>query len=234
MLTWLHAVPEVTGIHQLSVASITDCFQRSGQYSWLDHTPHNVHRWPLFAKAVEDFRLIHIVRDGRAVFSSVRQLDWGPRTAEAAATWWASEIASGLATEQELGPERSYRVRYEDIVADPSRAMRELCSWLSIAYSDELLSGSGYDKPRYLGRQHDRVGKPPTSTRGLAYRTELPPAARSQFEYYTYNLLTFFGYPVEGLGSVPSSWNKTSDRIRETVYRVALNPVRSASRLVRA
>ena len=45
---------------------------------WVDHTPVNLKFFMHLVKHYERAKFIHIVRDGRAVASSVIPLEWGP------------------------------------------------------------------------------------------------------------------------------------------------------------
>lgn len=45
---------------------------------WVDHTPANIrYAWTLL-HLFPDAKMIHIIRDGRAVAASILPLDWGP------------------------------------------------------------------------------------------------------------------------------------------------------------
>lgn len=67
---------------------------------WIDHTPKNIRHAQTLFTAFPDARMVHIVRDGRAVAASVLlPLDWGPNVIESAARFWAERLAYGLAAE---------------------------------------------------------------------------------------------------------------------------------------
>ncbi|MCH7768387.1 MAG: sulfotransferase, partial [Nitrospinae bacterium] len=62
---------------------------------WIDHTPVNImYAWTIF-NVFPDAKMVHIVRDGRAVAASVMPLDWGPNEIHRAAQFWVRGIAYG-------------------------------------------------------------------------------------------------------------------------------------------
>lgn len=87
-----------------------------------------------------DLRLVHVVREGRAVVNArltdrtgnarstgLRRLT---RTFRAARRWW-HEYDELLAVEREMGP-RAIRIRYEDLCRDPRATMRRIGDFLEL------------------------------------------------------------------------------------------------------
>ena len=61
----------------------------------LERTPWHVYDLELIAQFYPDARVIHIIRDGRAVARSLIAMDWGPDTMEAAAEEWRTSVEAG-------------------------------------------------------------------------------------------------------------------------------------------
>ena len=57
---------------------------------WVDHTPQNLIHAKLLVDLFPDARMIHIVRDGRAVANSLMRVDRGPNNIEDAANFWVN------------------------------------------------------------------------------------------------------------------------------------------------
>jgi hypothetical protein len=108
---------------------------------WLDHTPQNIRHTQTLLDLFPEARMIHIVRDGRAVASSLMRVDWGPNEVQEAAHFWVESLAHGFAAELLFGPERVMRVRYEDLVQDPGSTLKRLCPRLDIRYELETSRG---------------------------------------------------------------------------------------------
>jgi hypothetical protein len=170
---------------------------------WVDHTPLSVRHARALFELFPDARMVHIVRDGRAVAASVLPLDWGPGNADAAARTWIESLAHGLAAEALLGPERIRRVRYEDVVLRPETTLRELAEWLGIGYVDAIGNGDGgLELPRHTREQHRLVGGAPDASRIEAWRTTLTGRQIEIYESVAAPMLLHMGYePVHGLGA---------------------------------
>lgn len=208
---------------------------RANWTDWIDHTPWNLRFACLLLSAYPGARLLHVVRDGRAVAASVMDLDWGPNTPEAAAGWWMESIAPGLAAEMALPSDRVLRVRYEDLVGNTEQTMESVASFLGIGFDSKLIEGGGYRPPRHAQQQHALVDKPPSESRIEAWRTKLDPKDIQIFESSTGDLLEFLGYSLSGLPRYsPSSAKRFLTAEKEYLFKFLLNPVRSRVRIMRA
>lgn len=198
----------------------------------IDQSPDNVLSAHLLAEAFPTSRFIHLVRDGRAVFNSVKNLAWGPRTPFAAATWWASQIAPGLALEQSLGPDRVLRVRYEDLVQDPHATLQRLCEFIGIRFVPEMVAGGGVKLSPYASDVHPNIGQSPLVSRMNAWETQLLAEEAEGFTLTTTALLHWLGYSVPA-----NTWHKTLPKGRrarwiaeELLFRHFVKPVRQKLR----
>jgi hypothetical protein len=177
---------------------------RSGDTAWIDHTPANAWRCSVLFRTLPDSRMVHLVRDARAVSASVLPLDWGPNTALVAGRWWVDRVRSGLASEAIWGPERVLRSRYEDLLSDPQGELERVCAFLGLDYDPAMLRGDGFRPPRYSEAQHELVGAPPDPKRAEAWRTALADRAVADVEVAAGPLLEDLGYPlVHGSRSRP-------------------------------
>ena len=82
---------------------------------------------------------MHIVRDGRDVVPSILGMSFGPDRFAEAVLFWQRRVEQGLAGGAALGPERYREIRYEALVADPEAVLRDLCPFLGLEYSAEML-----------------------------------------------------------------------------------------------
>lgn len=243
---------EAPSVHELSLAGSTgsDSFPalvdhlvaRYGQNVgkpdaevWVDHTPGNMRRAAALNEMFPEARLIHLIRDGRAVASSVKPLDWGPNTAGAAARWWVDGVAMGFAASEFFG-QRSISVRFEDLVLEPDVWMKLICEFLELEYEPGMVSGSGFQIPRYTRQQHDLVGRPPDAERIEAWRYDLTHREIEIFESIATDFLSGLGYePIQGLASRPRSvWERMSQLVRELAHHLVINPLRRRRRIKRS
>ena len=180
---------------------VVSCYaQRQNRASariWVDHTPENITYASTLMDLFPQAKIVHIVRDGRAVAASVMQLDWGPNTIIKAARWWMRMTSFGLAAETLLGPERIMRVKYEDLVLAPAETLQRLCAFLGMEYQPEMTRATGFKPPRYTNRQHTLIGTEPDARLATRWETHLSPRQIEVFENLTRNFLSYLGYPLQ-------------------------------------
>jgi hypothetical protein len=113
----------------------------AGKARWAEKTPQNIRHLDWILERFPAASVIHIIRDGRDVVCSMRgHPDWRwvdggwqkvvvPRPLEWYARRWLADTAAGTARRQDP---RYVEVRYEDLVADPGLAMRDICAGIGI------------------------------------------------------------------------------------------------------
>jgi hypothetical protein len=113
--------------------------ERDGATRWGDKTPYYL-EWIDEIKAVwPDAKLIEIVRDGRDVALSIMPLPFGGNNVHVAASDWARGVRLGQEAAARY-PGDVFTVRYEDLTADPITWVPQLCEFVGIEYSDDMLA----------------------------------------------------------------------------------------------
>ena len=164
---------------------------------WVDHTPSNTRYATTLFSLFPNAKLLHIVRDGRAIAASAMPLDWGPSTVVHAARWWSERVAHGLATECADAHKRVLRVHYESLVRAPRETLQQICAFLELPVRNELARGGGFQVPSYTRAQHSLAGSPPDPGRIDNWKRQLTPRQVEIFEYLTGDLLEQLGYSLE-------------------------------------
>jgi len=187
---------------------------------WVDHTPGNIHLAAELMACHPNARMVHLVRDGRAVAASVMPLDWGAYTVTAAAKYWLWNVEVGVATEQ-LYPERVIRVHYEQLVANPAEELRRLCGFLGMDYSASMLNGKGFNVPGYTRQQHLLVGEGPVAGRADAWKNQLGVRQIALFERIAGDWLKVLGYQLSAppMSGLSYELYRTRDRLLEPAMR---------------
>jgi hypothetical protein len=166
---------------------------------WIDHTPKNALYTATLFRTFPEAKMIHIVRDGRAVAASILPLDWGPNEIEPAARFWAGRLAYGLIAES-CWPDKVFRVHYEDLVQGPEVTLQKLCTVLDLTYDPAMNQTAGFQVPQYTAQQHALIGQVPDRSRVSGWEKQLTPRQVEIFEYTTGDLLEMLGYrPKFGL-----------------------------------
>jgi hypothetical protein len=184
---------------------------------WVDHTPENINYAPTLLRLFPDARIVHIVRDGRAVANSIMPLDWGPNTVIKAAAWWEEIVRQGLALEEIYPADHIVRVRYEDLVSAPETTVTALCERLDLAYEPQMLTASGFRAPGYTTGQHAMIGKRPDASRAERWKRALTSRQIEIFESRAAALLRELGYALqyEGEAQPPTLQERRRARITE-------------------
>ena len=181
-----------------------------------DKTPSHLLHMELLATSFPEARFVHIVRDGRDVVPSILGMSFGPDRFAQGVLFWQRRVERGLAGGKALGAGRYREIRYEALVADPERVLRDVCPFLGLEYSDEML--------RYHERADDLLGgmratrhvqgvrRPPT--RGVRdWRTALDPHDVQLFEALAGDLLDRLGYERSGM-AIPNRVRAEAQAIR--------------------
>lgn len=112
---------------------------------WGDKNPHYAARPETVATLRACYpgaRLVHIVRDPRAVVASLmrKRKDSGEAwiAPEQAHTMVVGHVDNARRCVEEAGAARGYELRYEDLVADDEGAARRLFSWLGVPFAPEV------------------------------------------------------------------------------------------------
>lgn len=180
---------------------------------WFDHDPYNLRDRKTILEHFPDARFIHLVRDGRAVAASVMPLDWGPNTIYYAAHFYKKSVGYGLEAKKELSKHQIMRVRYEDIIKNPSEELEAICNWLDIEFSSDMVNAEGFKPPKYTIKQHQAVNQKADPTKLMGWKKKLNKGQIKVFESIAGGLLEELGY--ERL--MPKSY--PPNKIRRYIFR---------------
>jgi hypothetical protein len=124
--------------------------KEAGKDRWVEKTPKHVVCLGYLLGAFPNGRFIHVIRDGRDVACSLRN---HPKAAfrdgkiiplntnnpiSKCIDRWVDDTAAGLSYR---GHPRVLEVRYEDLVGDPERTIRAVCSFVGEEYDAACVSG---------------------------------------------------------------------------------------------
>jgi hypothetical protein len=204
--------PAVLGLFMNLVAAEQQCER------WIDDTPDNVFSLREISDQFPDARVIHVIRDGRAVALSLARLGWcGVRTDNFdkalcySALKWQQSVAAGRKAAVFLG-DRYFELSYEQLVQDYDRVVNELCRFLDIPPIDsEALSGGrinvGRNPESSLGTPNtpfDDLSTGISDKAAFRWKTALTGKQISMIEGYVGRMLTDLGYPLVGEQGLPA------------------------------
>ena len=112
----------------------------------VDKTPDHAVWIDVISEILPAARVLHVVRDSRAVCASLISAGWkawgagwAPTRASAAADIWMTHVAAAEQAGATLGPTRFLRVRYEDLHAEPLVELRRIWGFLGLSCDDATL-----------------------------------------------------------------------------------------------
>ena len=207
-----------------------------GKSRYGDKTPGYVTHIGLLGELFPETRFVHIIRDARDVAMAYLDRDeWGPSTLADAALYWRSRVGRGRAAGRLLGASRYREVRYEEMVDDPEKTTRALCTFLDLEFHPAMLEF------HRRGEDFASTTRHPDAFRGLAqpitkgmrdWRTQMAPDDIALVEAITGDLLAELGYEVTGTGAgvrlsasvavARASWQakRLGARLRPTIRKV--------------
>jgi hypothetical protein len=194
-------------------------YQAAGQVAGarlvVDSSKHGALAWCLRHTDL-DLRVVHVIRDARAVAYSWTRRVIRPESGRAEMTryrpgrsallWNAQNSALGLLAGRGVPV---LRVRYEQFVADPVRTLRQVAGFAGLDLATADLDFLGRSRVT-LGTGHSAAGNPMRFTTGAvplhsddAWRCALAPRHRRLVGALCAPLLAAYGYPLRTAAPLP-------------------------------
>jgi hypothetical protein len=171
--------------------------------------------WPrigFLRKIFPEARFIHVLRDGRAVASSLLKVDWwwgwrgpsvwrwGELSPEHRSEWersgksfialagiqWKILMDAAEQAVKELPPDRLWEVKYEALCQDPMRHMEAACRFAGLTWNPATAS---------------RIARVPVKSENEKWRRDLTPSQQATLESVLAGHLQKLGYAVAAASS---------------------------------
>jgi hypothetical protein len=182
-------------------AALYDQYRRAkGKDRWGCKSTFVVHYADRVRRVHPGARFIHLVRDGRDVAVSARRSVFNHFHPHYVARLWAEQQRLAAALAKSLPAEAMRTVRYEDLLEDPAKALREVCGFLGEDYSDALLNYHQSGHARELAsasRSWENCDKPVLKANRARYKSALSAEEVFIFEREAAEELLRFGYVPE-------------------------------------
>jgi hypothetical protein len=177
-----------------------------------DKTPKNLHMMRSISQKFPAAHFIHIIRDGRAVAASVRELWFSPaKTAAGLAHHWNHCIQKGRQAGKQIP--HYLEIHYEELVRDAESVLRRVCNFIELPFDSSMLNyhENAIEEIRSIGfwhgdtwtvsgkdiaSIHSNIGKPPDQSRIDAWRSILSQTEQEEFNEIAGSLLLELGYEV--------------------------------------
>lgn len=209
-----------------------------GKPRWGDKTPLYAESMQLIQRILPEARFIHLIRDGRDVALSVKDLWWGPNSIWSAAEWWVAGIKSARRQIEQLT--HYMEIRYEDLVNDPETVLKRVCAFIDLPWHPNMLDYHRQAEIRMAeftpvkddaGRvlmdaaqriqAHVLTKKPPQKDRSGRWRTAMTEADRADFETVAGPVLKELGYEVASGAAAAGVYVAWCDRLEQATRELA-------------
>lgn len=108
---------------------------------WVETTPDNVIRADQLFALFPSSKIVHVVRDGRDVASSVVRRTWGPSDPISGLRWWYRRMRLAYQTLSAMPAGRVLTIRLENLVTgSPDETYQQLTTYLNLSDEPEMRS----------------------------------------------------------------------------------------------
>lgn len=164
-----------------------------------EKTPVHLRWWRSLSAANSSLQLFAVVRDVRAVVSSLLSVPWGPKSPWEAAARWVVEQQCLLEALELLGSSRVAIFQYENLVKNPESVQRQIAKRLGVGFTRASLP----EGCRLYGDEETWKGRalePVDGTRVDAWRDRLTSELADQIAAACEREMSALGYTVESRG----------------------------------
>lgn len=147
---------------ELSLAAISCYCKKSGKIPFLFGDKNNFHtaHLGLLEEIFGNPKFIHIVRDGRDVACSYREVianesksTYAPKfrtEMEYIAKEWVENVTRFEQFSLAIPESRKITIRYEDLTAAPPKTLSKICAWLNIEFESNMLDFHIHNRNKLL------------------------------------------------------------------------------------
>lgn len=186
-----------------------------GKNRWGDKSPDHTLVMDHIYAALGEAHFLHVIRDGRDVACSIRNLWFAPGNDIAAiAATWVNRVESARAAGSRVPNYRE--IRYEELVRDSPATLRTICDFIKLDYNDKMLTYFEHAARRLdevTDRFNSKTGElivtkaqrletqrltssPPDRSRIDRWRTDLSVQEHNEYLAVAGDLLEELGYPT--------------------------------------
>ncbi|MBD3249363.1 hypothetical protein GF336_04935 [Candidatus Woesearchaeota archaeon] len=128
---------------------------------WGQKTPRFVRYGKLLKRHYPDSKFIHIIRDPRAVVSSLIESNVHKSNVLYGSRRWVNDVRKGIVL-KERHPEDVLEIKYEHLVSNPKKELEKICKFLEIKFDENMLKyyKSKKEYREYYSRIHSKLSKP--------------------------------------------------------------------------
>lgn len=179
-----------------------------------EKTPHHALYAETICDLFPDCKLIHIVRDPRAVVCSLGKMPWASKSILVNARSWVKYTRGALQSKERPN---YFLVKYEDLVLRPEEETRRICEFIEEAYISEMLIADPDSEKQVVPDEwwFQRAKDPLTGDRLSIWKQELTSTQTGLIEWIAGPQMSALGY--ETFSREPTEMTKAVSLTAETI-----------------
>ncbi len=161
-----------------------------------EKTPSHIHHVPTLLEWFPDAKIIHMFRDPRAVYVSLKrkhEQKTSPLYLSLDVTTAWLRVVRLHHQYQQLYPNSYYFCRYEDLISDPKANLQKLCEFLGINFHEAMLQQAVINSS-FVSRDDQIQGFDAAAI--ARWRKHIHPVTNYWFVLWCKRRLLEFGYPL--------------------------------------
>lgn len=165
---------------------------------WVEHSPHNHYFFSILRYYFPNAMFIHIVRDGRAVYSSTIEQIWGYKDIITGAITWKQNVEECLLVSK-INSEKVFTIKYEDLTSEPEKSIKKICTYFDMDFKKSMLNSKGLILAKFgkkKSKQSRTMARPNTKSHNK-WKSRLKRFEIEHFTNVNERLLEYFGYEVD-------------------------------------
>jgi hypothetical protein len=160
----------------------------------------------------QNARYLFIVRDGRDVALSLRDVPWGGHSVYVAATIWKNMIVTVREFEKRIKPGSLLAIRYEDLLSNPGETIESIGNFIGQKDMPEIRTK--YEKAAKENELRSNYGK---------WHNNMSIEDQQVYEAIAGSALTEFGYERRFPHARLSYWRRSAYWVRELLRKIRVN-----------
>jgi hypothetical protein len=167
---------------------------------WCCKSMANVHYAADLEKHSPNLKYIYLYRDGRDVALSFKKAIVGEKHIYHLAKQWFKDQSACIELSKRISKDRFFSLNYEELIARPAEVIQDLCQFLAIDYSENMLDFHNSKESQATasaGEMWENLAKPIIKDNTGKFRKELSVEEINIFECINHQTLTELGYVLD-------------------------------------